>query len=617
VQAAATPPPAGAAAPLLAGMAPDHGYPAATVRVTGRNLLGLERVSFGGTPARFTPVSDTEFTVVVPDGASGSLKINAQTSRWLTPGETAGRFTIDVPPAPVIDSFAPGKGKGNDQVVLRGRNFHWIEDVKFGRYTATAWNVDSPNQITVRVPPQALPGTQPIVVNRALRGGPAAPARAPGRFRIEPSAPVVTGIRPLQSRPGHTIIIRGAGFTRNSTRVLFNHLPSPSVTRLSRTELRAEVPSGASAGPVEVQTRQAPSAFSADSFRLDANPALGADVFVDQWYITQGTQDNLGSVPLVAGRDGLLRVFVRANGRNAYLPDVRVTITGGTASPWIHTIPAPRPQVPVDIWEGILGDSWNLDIPGAILARGARIQLELDPAAAVPHADRSGNAQVMALDVRHLPPLQITLVPVAHDGVQGDVYRDGRTLEDWKQALYELYPVANLPGGIDLKVAPVFTTALNLDQGAGHYPEAGWQHLIDVLDAERVRMGETGRIYVAVLHLSGGSHGLTMGTFPATSRWPVCLVWDQNPAYKGLFAHEVGHALGLLHAPFRAPDNVKGYWPEDPKYDEANIGVYGYDLLTRSLKDPATFKDIMSYGAKRWISDFSYKRVIQKLEEAE
>lgn len=83
------------------------------------------------------------------------------------------------------------------------------------------------------------------------------------------------------------------------------------------------------------------------------------------WYVTQAVQKLDGSVPLVAGRDGVLRVFLTANTANQAMPTVRVTVTGAPGGPWQRTIPAPGTSVPLALDENHLGASWNLAIPGA------------------------------------------------------------------------------------------------------------------------------------------------------------------------------------------------------------------------------------------------------------
>jgi len=133
---------------------------------------------------------------------------------------------------------------------------------------------------------------------------------------------------------------------------------------------------------------------------------------------------------------------------------------------------------------------------------------------------------------------------------------------------------------------------------------------------QRVALHEEDRIWVAFIHQPGPGRGAAETLQPiriagGAGKWQICVV-TCGPDFQTWFAHEVGHALGLLHAP-GAPDNVRGYWPEDPKYDGGLIGVPGYDLTTGTLKIPATQYDIMSYTAPNWISDFSYRRVMDYL----
>ena len=611
-------------APQLLSMDPDHGIPGTRVTLRGHNLLGIDRAAFGGSAARFASVSDDEVTVTVPDAASPiPCFINVHTGRHPAAVDSLTRFTVDRPPPMQILGVHPDRGQaGLTTVVITGEHFHWIWDVKIGRYTLPAgdWKVDSSRQITAKVPPHAVPGRFPVTLSR-IKGQPAgaAPIEAHSRnlFRVLPSAPVITRILPARSRPGFEVIIKGSGFTRRSTRVLFNATPATAVRRISPDELAVRVPAGASEGPVEVVTAQG-QVFSPEPFRVDASADPSADVFIDGWYITQGAQDYAGTVPLVAGRSGLLRVFLRANRANHARPVLRATLAAGGRAAWTVDIAAPRtvPADPDGIREGLLGASWNAEIPAAELIPGRTLRLELDRAGGLAHADRTGNATDRPLDIRALPPLRITLVPVrqvdAHGRVlhEGRVDTGGRTLADWTRDLLKLYPLADV-GGVDIEAGAVLTTGRDL---AGN-DEAEWIPFLDELDARRTRDGELDRIYVGVLgHSHAGVKGLTLGMPASASAMKVSLVTDGAASYQGLFAHEMGHAMGLLHAPYHAPDNERGYWPEDLKYDRADIGIWGYDRTTRTLMDPAVFKDIMSYGNARWISDFSYRKAITFLE---
>src|SRR5687767_5337692 len=90
----------------------------------------------------------------------------------------------------------------------------------------------------------------------------------------------------------------------------------------------------------------------------------GVNFCIDGAYITQAVQTYDNSVPLIAGRNGLLRVFVRASTTNAAQPAVRARFydQGGTLINTM-TLSAPTASVPNLIDESMLGASWNAQIP--------------------------------------------------------------------------------------------------------------------------------------------------------------------------------------------------------------------------------------------------------------
>ena len=68
--------------------------------------------------------------------------------------------------------------------------------------------------------------------------------------------------------------------------------------------------------------------------------------------------------------------------------------------------------------------------------------------------------------------------------------------------------------------------------------------------------------------------------------------------------HEFGHGFGLPHAPCGV--NGSGDYP----YSNASIGQYGFDQ-DGDVKDPAQYRDIMSYCSPKWVSDYTYKIVFE------
>ncbi len=99
------------------------------------------------------------------------------------------------------------------------------------------------------------------------------------------------------------------------------------------------------------------------------------DLHVENVQLTQSTQTLTNSVPIVAGKDGLIRVFVLANQVNTVAPSVKITImdNNAVAVPGYPKVVAPtQSNVPTSLDESSLTSSWNLAVPGRTSPRSSR-----------------------------------------------------------------------------------------------------------------------------------------------------------------------------------------------------------------------------------------------------
>jgi hypothetical protein len=131
----------------------------------------------------------------------------------------------------------------------------------------------------------------------------------------------------------------------------------------------------------------------------------GLNLCIDGAYVTQSVQSYDNSVPLVAERDALLRVFVRASSANAAQPAVRVRFYNGTTLVNTVTIQAPSASVPTTVDEATLTSSWNATLSGALLQPGLRMLIDVDPTNAVAEASEAdnmlpANGQPTSMDIR-------------------------------------------------------------------------------------------------------------------------------------------------------------------------------------------------------------------------
>src|SRR5690606_36197593 len=154
----------------------------------------------------------------------------------------------------------------------------------------------------------------------------------------------------------------------------------------------------------------------------------GTNLDITGAYITQSVQRSDGSVPLVAGRDGLVRVFARGNALDTEAPPVRVRIYQGGNLVHTEVVAASTATVPIDPDEASITSTWNVQLPGSLIQPGASMLVDIDPSNVVTETNESDNTYPatgtpLALDVRTLPVLRARLVPVLQEpnGLLGDV----------------------------------------------------------------------------------------------------------------------------------------------------------------------------------------------------
>lgn len=329
------------------------------------------------------------------------------------------------------------------------------------------------------------------------------------------------------------------------------------------------------------------------------------DAGIEAAYLTQATQGRSGAVPLLAGRPALLRIFLRAMALSVPAPEVRATLvetaTGAVLATFHPT--SPLTTLPTGIFEAARGGSWNVLLPGEVLLPGRHLELEMDLVPGVPPALQQPAFRLPAtgsLDVRPGEPLRVTLVPVVQSGLAPDVVTT-RTAESWLDLAVAAFPVV----GSEVQVAPQRQTSIQLSAGG-----AGWSELLAELERQRVADGAAGH-YLGVVRLASASGTVGRGLIGGGS----VLVADLAGYYPRIAAHELGHNLGLYHAPCGTGDeaSLDPTWPADLDYADAHLGVFGWDPRSGAVMDPAASYDLMSYcgdDADTWISDFNYLKAL-------
>lgn len=334
--------------------------------------------------------------------------------------------------------------------------------------------------------------------------------------------------------------------------------------------------------------------------RIDERRVKMCDPVSPAAYLIQAAQsspDSADRIPLVGGKQALLRVFVTSSHstHDAEIPAVKATFY--VDDDVIHTVTVPGKDEPVPVvrMEESLRGSANVMIPGDVIRPSLDMVVEIDPegtqdeeldiTARVPEDGRLEHR------VYNLSTFDLTVIPFLWKSDPDSAVIDyARKMEEDEEeygllhATYDLLPIK------DFEVTahdPVETTSNDLR---------------DILPAtEVIRRREGGDGY-----FQGQLTGRRANGILGIAYWPGK---SSASIPNGLvMSHEFGHNLYLRHAPCGGGADPDTDFP----YDGSKIGNWGYEHREHELVNPDRHYDMMSYcGPLQWISDYNFNKVIR------
>ncbi len=314
-------------------------------------------------------------------------------------------------------------------------------------------------------------------------------------------------------------------------------------------------------------------------------------------YLVQAVQSREYPVPLVSGEKALLRVFVTSRSpTTSVIPPVRARFYVDGTEIYVADIPARAASLPTEVYEGDLSRSSNAEIPGEIVRPGLEMVVEIDPGETLDPglvtASRIPDTGRMAVDVREMPVLHLTVIPFlwSVDPHRGAV-EAAEAMEADPEGHELLWKSRTLLPIKDFEVTardPVMTSTSPEEFGP----------LFDETEAIRAMEGGNGH-YMGTI----SKPGFVKSSGRAIVGEPVFI----SRLHPTTIAHELGHTMGLYHAPCGGAGGLDPAFPSP----DGSTGAWGYDFRHGGALASPYRPDLMSYCGPAGISDYHFANALR------
>ena len=321
-------------------------------------------------------------------------------------------------------------------------------------------------------------------------------------------------------------------------------------------------------------------------------------------YLTQAVQSRQIPVPLVAGDDALLRVFVTARRATTEgIPPVRVRIYIDGRETHVEEIPGKPGPLPTEVDEGSLETSAYAVIPGTLVQPGLEMVAEIDPDGTLDPslgvARRIPETGRLPVDVRAMPKFRLTIVPFLWrekpDSTVLAITREMAADPLNHELLWKMNTLLPIADDYDLILHDPVLTSNNI-------------FMRMTMETEAIRVMEGSDRY----HM-GTMTGEVVETARANIGRRTIATLVENGSV-GHVTHEFGHTMTLGHAPGCWPGSDDGNVDPSYPYSTGITGVWGYDFRDGGKLVRPQHPEVMAFCggySGGWISDYHFTKALR------